>query len=151
MDAYVDITATNGTCHFQIWGEFLPATVGPGGTLILTQTGTLGPPQAPPCDGRVSVPERPYFNFDTSEGPLDTIDPPFSNCNPSDSVVSPPVVTLVFSNGMTLTIVDDPDPDPAVQNDEILNTGGTDRFACTGTEEATPWTAVPPDDITRVG
>ncbi|MDQ6838523.1 MAG: hypothetical protein M3137_09400 [Actinomycetota bacterium] len=55
--------------------------------------------------------------------------------------MSLPVITLVFDNGMTLTIVDN--PDPAIGKDEILNTGGADRFACFGEDEATPWTAVP--------
>lgn len=126
------------TCTFTPWGEFLPATASPGESLILTQTGLLGPPQPPPCDGRVAPADRPFTNFDTSEGPFDTIDPPFSNCDPDR--VSFPVITLVFDNGMTLTITD---------AQEILNTGGTDRFACTGQEEATPWTAVAPANIVR--
>ena len=33
---------------------------------------------------------------------------------------------------------------------EILNTGGVDRFACSGLEEATPWVPVLAADITRV-
>jgi hypothetical protein len=88
----------------------------------------------------VAVVDRPFLNFDTSEGPFDTIDPPFSNCDPT--LIPFPVITLTFSNGMTLTVTD---------TAEILNTGGTDRFACIGLEEATPWTAVPPSDIVRVG
>jgi hypothetical protein len=128
------------TCHFTPWGEFLPATVAPGGMLILTQTGLLGPPQPPPCDGRVSPSDRPITNFDTSEGPFDTLDPPFSNCDATR--VRFPTINLTFSNGMTLTVTD---------TAEILNTGGTDRFACVGVEEATAWTAVPAGDIVRVG
>jgi hypothetical protein len=31
----------------------------------------------------------------------------------------------------------------------ILNTGHVDRFACSNTDEATPWTQVPPANITR--
>lgn len=156
VGARVDITSTNGTCGFRTWDGLLAdsavnKTVGPGGTLILTQTGTLGPPQATPCDGRVNALDRAFTNFDTSEGPLDSITANFSNCDPSDAVVAPPVITLVFAGGLTLTIVDN--PDPVLQDDEILTTGGVDRFACKGTpwtvEEATPWTAVPAGNISR--
>ena len=128
-----------GPCDFHPWDDLLSETAGPGGTFVLTQTGLLGPPQASPCDGRVPVADRPYTNFDTSEGPFDTIDPPFSNCDPD--LVPSPVITLTFSNGMTLTIID---------TAEILNTGGVDRFACSGLEEATPWVPVLAADITRV-
>ncbi len=38
-----------------------------------------------------------------------------------------------------MTIVDN--PDAAIGYDEILNTGGADRFACFGQDEATPWTS----------
>jgi hypothetical protein len=149
--AVVAYGSTNGTCTYRTWDGMIAdptvdKTVAPGGTLILTQTGTLGPPQPAPCDGRVGLTDRPFTNFDTSEGPLDTISPPFSNCDPSDSVVNPPVVTLTFSSGLTLTIVDN--PDPTVQNDEILTTGGVDRFACIGLDEAAPWTAVPAVNVT---
>ena len=143
--AYVDI----GPCHFEQWDEFLPATVGPGGTLILTQTGTIGPPQPAPCDGRLPPVDRPTYNFLTNMGPFDTADPPFSNCDPDDSVVPPPVITLEFQGGMTLTIVDN--PDPTVENDEILSTGGVHEFACQGVESGTPWIAVPTANVTRTG
>lgn len=129
-----------GPCTFTPWGSLLPASAAPGGSFILTQTGQLGPPQAPPCDGRVAVADRPFTNFDTSEGPFDTIDPPFSNCNPT--LVPFPVINLTFSNGMTLTVTD---------ADEILTTGGVDRFACLGLEEALPWTAVAPANVVRAG
>lgn len=127
-----------GPCTFTPWGTFLPATAGPGQSMILTQTGLLGPPQPPPCDGRVSPADRPITNFDTSEGPFDTIDPPFSNCDPN--LVPPPVITLTFSNGFALTVTD---------AEEVLNTGGVDRFACTGQAEGTPWTAVASSNIVR--
>ena len=126
------------TCTFTPWGEFLPATITPGETVILTQTGVLGPPQPPPCDNRMNPVDRPYFNFNTSIGPFDTASPPFSNCDPD--LVAKPVITLTFSNGMTLTITD---------ADEILNTGGVDRFACLGQDRATPWTPVAPANIVR--
>jgi hypothetical protein len=129
-----------GPCTFTPWVALVPATAGSGESFILTQTGTLGPPAPPPCDGRVAPVDRPFLNFDTSEGPFDTIDPPFSNCDPT--LVPFPVITLNFSNGMSLVVTD---------TDEILNTGGTDRFACTGQEEATPWTAVAPANIVRMG
>lgn len=129
-----------GPCTFTPWTSFLPAAAGPGGTFVLTQTGTLGPPQAPPCDGRVSLVDRPITNFDTSEGPFDTINPPFSNCDPN--LVPFPVITLTFSNGMTLTATDVA---------EVLNTGGIDVFACSGQEESSPWTAVPAANVVRVG
>lgn len=146
--AQVDIMSISpgGTCVYRTWDGLLPATAGPGGTIVLTQTGLLGPPQPAPCNGRVSPPDRPLTNFDTSEGPLDTIDPPFSNCNPDDSIVQPPVIRLTFQGGATMTIVDR--MDPVIQTDEILTTGGVDRFACTGVEEATPWVAVPLANIT---
>ncbi|MDP1848291.1 MAG: hypothetical protein Q8K79_10915 [Solirubrobacteraceae bacterium] len=147
VEAYVDI----GPCHFEPWDVFLPATVGSGGTLILTQTGILGPPQPAPCDGRLPLVDRPFFNFLTNMGPFDTLDPPFSNCDPDDAKVPPPVITLVFAGGMTLTVVDDPDPDPTVENDEILSTGGVHQFACEGVESGTPWTPVPAGNIARTG
>ena len=146
VDAYVDI----GPCHFTPWAAaFLPATVGPGGMLILTQTGVLGPPQPAPCDGRVPATLRPFWNFATQIGPRDTIEPPFSNCDTSDSVVPPPVITLVFTGGMTLAIVDNPDPN--VETDEILTSGGAHRFACFGVHGSTPWTPVPAVNVTRTG
>lgn len=146
VDAYVDI----GRCHFTPWAaSFLPATVGPGGTLILTQTGVFGPPQPEDCARRMDETSRPLYNFVTNLGPFDTSNPPFSNCNAADSVVPPPVITLVFEGGLTLTIVDD--PDPTRQNDEILSTGGVHRFACTGFEPGTPWTPVPTGNVTRTG
>ena len=134
--ATVDI----GPCHFTTWDDLLPATAGPGGSFVLTQTGQLGPPQAPPCDGRVAVADRSLTNFDTSEGPFDTISPPFSNCDPD--LVPKPVIRLTFSTGMTLTITDAA---------EILTTGGIDVFACRGSDEAAPWTAVATSDVVRVG
>jgi len=136
VDASVDVS----NCHFAPWVSFLPATAGPGGTFVLTQTGILGPPQPPPCDGRVSFADRPLTNFDTSEGPFDTIDPPFSNCDPT--LVPFPVINLTFSNGMKLTVTD---------TAEVLTTGGVDRFACSGVEEAAAWTAVPGGDVVRSG
>jgi len=136
-DAFVDI----GPCHFTPWGSFVPgATAAAGERFVLTQTGLLGAPQPPPCDGRVTTDDRPHTNFDTSEGPLDTASPPFSNCDPN--AVAAPVITLKFSNGMTLTITD---------TAKVLTTGGVDRFACTGAEEATPYTPVPSGDVVRVG
>lgn len=145
LSAKVEIEATDGSrkCTFTPWTSYLPEDVPAGGQMILTQTGTNGPPQAPPCDGRVDVILRPFTNFDTSEGPFDTLSPPFSNCNPT--LVKDPVITLTFSGGMTVTVVDKGD---AITG-SILNTGHVDRFACTGQDEAAPWTQVPAANITR--
>jgi hypothetical protein len=125
-----------GPCTFSPWGEFLPATAGPGQALILTQTGLLGPPQPPPCDASMSVVNRPLLNFDTASGPFDA--PPTFNCDPA--LIPFPVVTLTFENGFTLTVTD---------SQEVLNTGGTNRFVCQGVGKGTPWTAVSPQDIVR--
>ncbi len=143
--ANVVIETTDGTrqCIFTPWDSYLPADVPPAGQMILTQTGTTDDPQAPPCDGRVEVSQRATTNFDTSEGPFDTISPAFSNCNPA--LVKDPVITLTFSDGMTLTIVDKGD---AILG-SILNTGHVDRFACSRLDEATPWTQVPLANVTR--
>ncbi|MEO5679855.1 MAG: hypothetical protein ABIS47_09305, partial [Acidimicrobiales bacterium] len=133
VNAFVDV----GPCHFHPWDTMLGQSAGPGGTFVLTQTGTLGAPQAPPCDGRVDPTLRPLTNFDTSEGPFDTATPPFSNCDPTR--VAAPVITLVF-NGFTLTVTD---------SAKVLTTGGVDRFACVGQDEAAPWTAVASADVVR--
>lgn len=46
----------------------------------------------------------------------------------------------MFSNGFTLTIND---------SAKVLNTGGVDRYACTGVTEATAWTAVAAANVVR--
>lgn len=135
IDAYVDI----GPCHFQPWGALLPVTVQPGQTLILTQTGLLGPPMPAPCREAMDPLVWPYQNFDTSERPGDTREPPFYNCDVSTGLT--PVITLMFSSGIRLTVTD---------AGKVLNTGGTDSFACFGVSEATPWTAVSPANVTQV-
>lgn len=141
VDAYVDI----GPCRYQPWGQFFPATVGPGGTLILTQTGMLGLPQPAPCNASMNPSLRPILNFATSYGPFDTYDPNahppyFINCDPNR--VPAPVIVLTFSNGMTLTVTD---------ADEVLSTGGVNRWACTGLTAGAPWTPVPAANVVRAG
>lgn len=124
-NAYVDV----GDCRFQPWGELLPATAQPGQSLVLTQTGQLGPPQPAPCDALMS-PEFPALhNFETSL-------PPELQCDPT--IGSVPMITLVFEDGRTLTVTD---------ADKVLNTGGVHRNVCTGRGHYTPWTAVDPANI----
>jgi len=128
-----------GPCTYQAWDTFLPATLPPGGKLVLTQTGLNGPPQPAPCNGRVALSDRAFTNFDTSEGPFDTLSPPFSNCDPSRT--SAPVITLTFNNGMTLTITDAA---------KVLTTGGVDLYACSyPTSEGTQYAQVPPANVVR--
>ncbi len=129
-------SVTIGPCTFTPWGQFLPATVGPGQILILTQTGVLGPPQPPPCDASLPPVLRPYFNFDTALGPFDN--PPNFNCDPA--LVPFPVITLTFANGFTLTVTD---------TQEVLNAGGANRFVCQGLPNSAPWTPVSPQSISR--
>ncbi|MDQ4133353.1 MAG: hypothetical protein M3179_09155 [Actinomycetota bacterium] len=84
--------------------------------------------------------DRPYLNFATAYGPYDTRDPQFINCDPT--LVPPPVITLTFGNGMTLTVTDAA---------EVLSTGGINVFACQGIPHSTPWTAVDPANVVRSG
>lgn len=128
------------TCIWQPWGQFLPATVGPGQSLVLTQTGVLGPPQPAACERSVAPVNRAYQNFDTNAGPFDDPAGPTFVCD--TTIVNPPVITLTFSNGMTLVVTD---------VNEVLNTGGIDRFTCTGQGEGTAWTAVPAGAVVRQG
>jgi hypothetical protein len=124
--ASVDI----GPCHYEPWVGLLPQTANPGQKLILTQTGVLGPPMPEPCAAALDPAFHAETNFDTSERPGDTREPKFYGCGP-DIVRETPVINLVFEGGINLTIQD---------AGRILNTGGTDSFACTGLDEATPWT-----------
>jgi hypothetical protein len=130
-NAYVDI----GVCHFEPWGALLPATAAPGQSLILTQTGLYGPVLPEACN-RDIIPSShwDYWNFYTSGTPDDA--PGDFDCAPTELLS--PVITLVFSDGTTLTVTD---------ADEVLNTGGINRFACTGVSETTPWTAVASTNI----
>jgi len=126
-----------GPCNFHPWDGLLPQTAGPGQSLLLTQTGLLGPPMPAPCNEAMDPLFWAETNFDTSERPGDTRTPPFYDCNPA--VRYTPMITLVL-NGTTLTVTD---------ADRVLNTGGTDRFACLGQDEATPWTPVAPTNVVR--
>jgi hypothetical protein len=134
--ASVDI----GPCHFHPWDQLLPATAAPGGLFILTQSGLLGPPQPSPCDGLETPQERPFTNFDTSEGPFDSTTPGSVVCDPTQSPA--PVINLTFGNGITLTVTDAA---------KVLTTGGSDRSYCLGESEGTAWTAVPSANVVRVG
>jgi hypothetical protein len=131
--ASVDI----GDCHFQPWGALLPVTANAGGSVILTQSGLYGPAQPVPCEAALQEPTRPYWNFYTAGRPYDTRTS--FNCDTTTGV--DPVITLVFSDGMTLTVTDAA---------RVLNTGGINRSVCFGGSSATPWTAVPGSSIVRV-
>lgn len=149
--AYVDISTSSAysgtplTCRFQIWGSFLPATVNPGQDMVLTQTGSLGPPQPAQCARSVDPTFLSMTNFDTSEGPLDYIDnnpnpnTPHINCD--KSLIAPPAIHLIFTSGTTSMTLDITD------SAFVLDTGGTDRFGCTGGDEAMAWTLVPASQI----
>jgi hypothetical protein len=145
--AFVTVTGVNGSCVFQPWGAFLPETAGAGESFVLTQTGTLGPPQPAQCSGSIDPPLWPITNFDTSEAPGDVIDRTTNpvtiaiNCPPNPP--SDDVITLQFQNSFgtyTLTVTD---------ADRILTTGGYDRSGCTNQDEATPWTPVAPSNVVR--
>ena len=131
MNATVEV----GPCHYQPWGALLPVTAGPGGSIILTQSGTFGPPQPDACDAGVSE-FAAYWNFLTNSGPFDSAEPPFYNCD--RTLVPPAVINLTFSDGRTLTITD---------TNEILTTGGINERACSGENQPRPWTSVPATDI----
>lgn len=135
IDAYVDI----GPCHFAPWVALLPVTAQPGQSIVLTQTGLLGPPMPAPCREAMDPLDWPLQNFDTSERPGDTRSPPFYNCDLTTGLT--PVIKLVFDNGMSLTVTD---------AGKVLNTGGADSHTCFGVNEATPWTAVDPANVARV-
>jgi hypothetical protein len=124
--ASVDI----GPCHYEIWDTYLPQTANPGEKFILTQTGVSGSgPMPAPCDLALDPLFHAETNFDTSERPGDTREPKHYDCAPAVREI--PVINLSFSSGLDLTIQD---------TGMILNTGGTDSFACSARDEATPWT-----------
>jgi len=89
-----------GTCTYNPWPG-LNATIQPGNTLILTQTGGQSP-----C-GDVNGP----YNFDTSESHL------AAGCK-DDNLI--PIITLSI-NGATTVLSD---------TNQVLNTGGSDGGDC---------------------
>lgn len=133
----VSASVTIGDCTFNPWPALLPRTFAPGQSLILTQTGTDGPPQPAPCREAIDPQWWPYTNFDTSERPHDnrgypTLADRVFNCDVSTGAT--PVIHLTFAGGTTIDVVD---------TNKVLNTGGIDSQACFGINEAAPWTAEP--------
>jgi hypothetical protein len=123
-----------GACTFNPWTALLPQAAAPGESLVLTQTGLLGPPMPAPCREAIDPMVWDYTNFDTSERPGDNRGfPTFADrkfdCNTTTGAT--PVITLNFAGGITLTVND---------TGKVLNTGGIDSQACFGINEATPWT-----------
>ena len=100
-----------GDCSYSPWPG-LTATIQPGMTLILTQTGGKSP-----C-GKLAG----SYNFDTSESNLG------KSCS-NDNLI--PIITLSI-NGTPVTVTD---------AGQILNTGGSDKGACSGPNEAEDWVA----------
>lgn len=125
VSASVDI----GPCHYHPWDELLPATANPGQSIILTQSGVLGAPMPEPCAAGMDPLLHPEHNFATAHRPGDTRTPSFYDCNPE--IRHTPVINLTFADGTVLAVSD---------TGRVLNTGGTHSFACTGQNQATPWT-----------
>jgi len=112
-----------GPCTYEPWPG-LSATIKPGETLILTQTGKHQ------CTTTATAEQT---NFDTSESFLKS--PQYQEflrtgqCS-KDSFV--PVITLII-NGQTTTLQD---------NGLILNTGGLDPDICAGQTEFHEWSQI---------
>jgi hypothetical protein len=90
-------------------------TVQPGHTLILTETGGTPPGPCRPSPGS-------HNNFDTSENGTMVC---------TNNGVKPAITFSV--NGSATTISD---------SNQILNTGGLDKFGCTGHNEGHAWSAL---------
>jgi hypothetical protein len=109
----VQVNGPNNTCTFDPWPS-LNATVQPGNTLILAETGTTGISSCSPHGE----------NFDTSEVNQTT-------CQNDGDI---PVITATL-NGTVTTFHD---------TKQVLNTGGFDVGACLSEDETLPWSPISP-------
>jgi hypothetical protein len=102
------------TCTFTPWSG-LNVTVQPGHTLILTETGGTPPAPCIPAPGSKN-------NFDTSENGTKVC---------TNNGVMPKITFSI--NGSATTMTD---------TNQILNTGGFDKFGCLSVNEGHAWSAL---------
>jgi uncharacterized repeat protein (TIGR01451 family) len=125
-------SVTVGPCKYEPWPG-LSATIQPGQSLILTQTGKHR------CTSSTSAEQD---NFDTSESFL--LSPQYQQFKKTGKCSSDgyfPAITLTL-NGKTTTAND---------SGQVLNDQGIDNDICTQTSEASNWVKLAPSSGSAIG